>query len=203
MFHFGRIIRDYPPSPAEGLTLKHLFQPFQTFNRRAPFKSLKAAESPTRIGVTPIKAALGPHRHPAGEQCCGHCDKVRGRHRTSVTAWARSCNHTFVAMVDPINFSVVVTVCPPAHALHHGLLFQHLDIGRTRVLSPLIGMMDQSGLRTPLPQRHVQSIQDQLLIDSLIAQPTTRREYKSKSTARYSHPLPVAIKVCCSGVLGR
>jgi hypothetical protein len=29
-FHFGRNIRDYPPEPAEGLTLKHLFQPFKS-----------------------------------------------------------------------------------------------------------------------------------------------------------------------------
>ena len=34
---------EYPPSPAEGLTLKHLFQPFQPFNRCAPFKSLNFA----------------------------------------------------------------------------------------------------------------------------------------------------------------
>ena len=39
-FQFQRIIRNYPLSPAEGLTLKHLFQPFKPFNRCAPFKSL-------------------------------------------------------------------------------------------------------------------------------------------------------------------
>ena len=41
--------------------------------------------------------------------------------------------------------SVVVTVSLPAHALHHAMLFQHLDIGRARVLPSPIGMMDQIG----------------------------------------------------------
>ena len=54
LFLFGRIIRDYPPSPAEGLTS----------NERS-------------VALTLFKAlALSPHRHPVGEQCCGHCGKV-------------------------------------------------------------------------------------------------------------------------------
>ena len=53
-FSLGRIIRDYPPSPAEGLTS----------NERS-------------VALTLFKAlALSPHRHLVGEQCCGHCGKV-------------------------------------------------------------------------------------------------------------------------------
>jgi hypothetical protein len=47
-----------------------MFQPFQPFNRCAPFKSLKLTESPTVLGQSIIKVlGLRPHRHPAGEQC--------------------------------------------------------------------------------------------------------------------------------------
>ena len=61
-FSLGRIIRDYPPSPAEGLTS----------NDRSVALTL----------FIYLKALpLGPHRHPAGEQCSGHCGEVNRRHR--------------------------------------------------------------------------------------------------------------------------
>ena len=40
LFQFGRIYSRLPTESGEGLTLKHLFQPFQPFNPCAPFKSL-------------------------------------------------------------------------------------------------------------------------------------------------------------------
>ena len=56
MFQFGRIIWDYPPNPAEGLT---------------------SNERSVALTLFTLKAlGLGPHRHPAGEQCSGHCSKV-------------------------------------------------------------------------------------------------------------------------------
>jgi hypothetical protein len=53
--------------PAANLAVKHLFQSFQSFNRCAPFKSLKLAESAKKVG-----AALVIHRKSLKEVSAHH-----------------------------------------------------------------------------------------------------------------------------------
>ena len=78
-----------------------------------------------------------------------------------------------------------------AHRWTNACLLAAQAEGQRRVLGPLIAMVDNAA-RSPLPDRHIHRVDDELRLDLMpIAQPTIRREKASSTTDRQIKPAQV------------
>ncbi len=127
-----------------------------------------------------------------------HLDKLKHLTPGLVASLERAVMHqlVFQRAEEALRDHIIVAVPAPIHAGDHAMLGQHLPIGRRRILAVLIRVMDHAWLRLAVAQRHRERVRGEgPTARGRMAQPTTRREYRSRTAARESQPARVGIAV--------
>lgn len=98
----------------------------------------------------------------------------------------------FQAVVPAFHRGVVVAIALGAHAGHESVFVEQRAVVVRTILAATIGMHDHATRSLAPEQGHAQCVAHHVaVIRSDSDQPTTRREYKSSTTARYSQPSSV------------
>jgi len=102
----------------------------------------------------------------------------------------------FQARKEALHDGIVPTIPRPAHGTLQAVPCEPLLVLFRRILATAIRVMEQRPHDLPLVHGHREARVRQRGRDACpLAQPPSRREYKSNSTATYSHPSRVATNV--------